>query len=1041
MLELVFSNRAEALLEAIAERVAARQAGDGFWEPIPLVVPNPLVKRFVQDGLAARNGAVANLSFAFLEAFLERALPDGRKLWTPEAILGRLLVRFDSDDLEPEVAAYLAGEGRGRKALQLAQRLGTRFHEYALHRPEWVQAWRQGKEAGDARWQGRVFRAVDAELAKAGFLCPADLAEETPRLAWPDGTLFVSLNTLAPAYLELIRRLGARKDLAFFVLNPCEEFWGDHPTRKAFLEGGEPPEGHPALGLWGRPGRDFVARLYDLAEGQDETRFQPPGRGSLLHALQDDIVAMRAPQPFEPRADDSIRVFAAPGPRREAEVVASDLWKLLNANRWTFADIAIVLPANGAESYLEHLRAAFEATGRLPLAFESATAGPSRLLAEACDLLLDLLDSDMTRAAVLRFFAHPACVARHPDLDLDSLLTLCEQAGILRGLDDAAFAGTYLEGLERLHWEQGLTRAALGAFLPEGVTPPNRDLPAFSAADREAALILASLVSRVRAWRGRASHTPQEWVEAFLDGMDAHLGDASEPWVRARVLARKRLGELARLAPEGVSAPNLAFPEIRDLMKEKLARLDDRPEGGGGIRVSTGLPMRAVPFRAVFVMGLGEGLFPAAERPDPLDLRQGPNQTRGSDLRRAEQDRYLFLELILSARDALRLSYASADANTGASLPRSTVLDELLEMITAMTGNGESLVECHPLRRFDPLYFSEGPLSCLIPEAAREARALAGQAPEAPTMRAAAALPDTLRVTVRQIRDWLEEPVEGSAQALLGLRSEDEDRAALDTEALELDRLGQTQLERDALDAIFAGTPRREALDHAWREAEREGRAPIGPPGVFARQAVEARLAAWQPLLAEAGPFATHHFGRSRPALELDLRVGDHPVHIRLEGRAEAASATCIALQQGGKDLPSDKLLRARLRLRLTQVMLAAAGDTAPATLTVLDEKGEMKAMSLEPLSKDDANAQMQAWLGAMLAKLPTERLPYAFALEKDRSDPQAWVDAKDRKRFQGGWSSLPSAVLRALPAPGAERAETELRFRLGPLFPEREDA
>lgn len=1041
MLELVFSNRAEALLEALAERVAARQAGDGFWKPIPLVVPNPLVKRFVQDGLAGRNGAAANLQFAFLEAMLDRALPEGRALWTPEAILGRLLVQFDSGDLEPEVASYLAGEDRGRKALQLAQRLGARFLDYALHRPEWVRAWRQGREAGGAEWQGSLFRRVDAELGKAGFLCPADLPGEAPRLRWPEGALFVSLNTLAPAYLELARRLGERMDLAFFVLNPCEEFWSDHPTRKAFLDLGQAPEGHPALGLWGRPGREFVARLYDLAEGQDETRFEAPGRATLLHALQDDILAMRAPQSFEDPADRSLRILAAPGPRREAEVVATEIWKLLEAQGWTFQDFAVVIPAGAADAYLEHLRAAFEATGRLPLAFESATAGPATLLAEACGLLLELLGSDASRAKVLRFLAHPACSARHPDLDSDALLAVCERAGILRGLDDADFAGTYLAGLDRLHWEQGLTRAALGAFLPEGVLPPGRDLPALALPDRDAVLALAGLITDLRAWRGRGSRTPMAWVAAFLERVDAHLGDDSEAWVRARQLARERLGGLARLAPEGLVEPRLAFPEIRELMMEQLARLDDRPESGSGIRVSTGLPMRAVPFRAVFVMGLGEGLFPAADRPDPLDLRQRPGNLRGSDLSRSEQDRYLFLEWILSTRDALRLSHPSADPITGDAVPRSAVLEELLDILGAMTGDAEALIESHPLRRFDPIYFSGGALRSLAPEAAREARALAGLAPRAVVASSSFLPPESVRVTIAQLRSWLEEPVEGAAQVLLGLRGEAEDAAALEEEPLGLTRLEATLLESAAMDALFAGMARGEAVAQVWRAAELDGRAPIGPPGDLERQEIETRLAAWQPLLAEAGPFVAHEFGRTRPALEFELPIGDRLIHIQIEGRAEATSPTCLALLARETSLSAPSILKARLRLRLSQVLLAAAGDAAPSTLTILETKGKPRPLPLAPPSADEARDQLKTWITAMLAGLPAERLPFAFALEKDRSDPQAWLERQDRKRFQGGWSRLPSALLRALPAPTGDAAESELRLRLGPLFSDLEDA
>ncbi|HXC16391.1 MAG TPA: exodeoxyribonuclease V subunit gamma, partial [Holophagaceae bacterium] len=813
MLELVFSNRAEALIEVLAERVAARQAGDGFWRPVPIVVPNPLVKRFVREGLASRNGGAANLEFHFLESFVGAALGKDRKLWTPEALTGRLLARFqETGGLDAEVAAYLAGESRDRKALQLAQRLGHLFLDYALHRPDWVAQWRNGKEAGDARWQGRLFAEADRELAQAGFVCPADLAKEAPRIAWPAGAFIMSLNSLAPAYLGMLERLRERVDLTFLVLNPCEDYWGDHGARRDFLAGGDPPEGHPALGLWGRPGRDFVARLYDLAEGQDETRFQSPGRGSLLSALQDDILALHTPRSFKARDDRSLRILAAPGARREAEVVAGEIWRLLadapGGAPLRFSDIAVVIPAGEAEAYLDHLRSAFEATGHLPLAFEAATTGTASLLSEACGLLLDLLGSDASRAAVLRFLRHPASAARHPDLDPRAALALCERTGILRGLDASDFEGTYLADRDRIHWAQGLARTALAAFLPDGVSAPGRDLPALAAPDRDGALVLAELIRDLRFWReqGNRRLDPLAWVEVFMALMEAHLGNGDETWVRARAQGRSRLEELARLAPAGLPAPRLSFEQARDLMREKLALLDDRPEGGSGIRVSTGMPMRAVPFRAVFVMGLSEGVFPAVERGDPLDLRQRRADRRPGDLGRAEQDRYLFLELLLSARDALRLSYASADPLTGDAHPRSAVLEELMDILQTMTGDADTLVEQHPLRRFDPVYFKMDGLRSLAPEAAREAEALmTRQSAALPGLPPSSFPPDVLRLPLARLRDWLEEPVQGSARIRLGLRSEEEDAAAESSEPVALDALGSSGIERAAVEAMLAG--------------------------------------------------------------------------------------------------------------------------------------------------------------------------------------------------------------------------------------------
>ncbi|HET6329257.1 MAG TPA: exodeoxyribonuclease V subunit gamma [Holophagaceae bacterium] len=1047
MLELVFSNRAEALIEVLAERVAARQAGGGFWKPVPIVVPNPLVKRFVREGLASRNGGAANLDFHFLESLVGSALGKDRKLWTPEAITGRLLARFqETGALDGEVAAYLAGEGRDRRALQLAQRLGHLFFDYALHRPDWVAQWRNGKEAGDARWQGRLFAQVDRVLAQAGFVCPADLAKEAPRLAWPAGAFVVSLNSLAPAYLAMMERLRDKVDLTFLVLNPCEDYWGDLAARRDFLAGGDPPEGHPALGLWGRPGREFLARLYDLAEGQDETRFQPPGRDSLLRALQDDILARRAPQAFDAHEDRSLRVLAAPGPRREAEVVAGEIWRLLSdapgGAPLRFSDIAVVIPAGDADAHLEHLRAAFEATGRLPLAFEAATTGSASLLSEACGLLLDLLGSDASRAAVLRFLRHPASAARHPDLDPQAALALCERTGILRGLDASAFEGTYLAGRDRIHWAQGLARMALAAFLPDGVSVPGRDLPALSAPDRDAALALASLIRDLRSWREQTTRhlEPLAWVEAFMALVEAHLGNGDEAWVRARAQARRRLEELARLAPEGLPAPRLSFEQARELMREKLALLDDRPEGGGGIRVSTGMPMRAAPFRAVFVMGLGEGVFPAVERGDPLDLRQRKADRRPGDLGRAEQDRYLFLELLLSARDALRLSYASADPLTGDPRPRSAVLEELMDILQTMTGDAEALVEQHPLRRFDPAYFQAGGLRSLAPEAAREAEALVTRKPvpllELPP---SSFPPDALRLPLARLRDWLEEPVQGAARIRLGLRGEDEDTAAESSEPVALDNPESSEVERAAVDAMLAGASADAALAQAWRGLELEGRAPLGPLGELARRELRIRLAAWSPALREDGPFRIHHFGETRPPLELDVPLDGRVIRVSIEGLTELVGPASF-LKLVSKKPGAATALRHRMRMRLSQLALAASGEPVPGALAIQDAEGK----STEPAviaapTAEAARAQLVAWLQALLGRAPEERLPAAFATAKDRSAPQAWLDAEDRSRFVSSWGPVPLSILRQHPAPSEEEAEAQLRFRLGPLLPERE--
>ena len=79
-----------------------------------------------------------------------------------------------------------------------------------------------------------------------------------------------------------------------------------------------------------------------------------------------------------------------------------------------------------------------------------------------------------------------------------------------------------------------------------------------------------------------------------------------------------------------------------------------------GVTLSSYLPMRPIPFKLVFLMGMGEGRFPASYRKDHLDLRHIPIPMRETvegrrvrerqigDVSEPERDRYMFLETPVS---------------------------------------------------------------------------------------------------------------------------------------------------------------------------------------------------------------------------------------------------------------------------------------------------------------------------------------------------------------------------------------------------------
>ena len=125
-----------------------------------------------------------------------------------------------------------------------------------------------------------------------------------------------------------------------------------------------------------------------------------------------------------------------------------------------------------------------------------------------------------------------------------------------------------------------------------------------------------------------------------------------------------------------------------------------------GVVVSPLLEMRSLPFRVVFLCGLGEGRFPAVDGPNPLDLTLVGRQA--GDVSPRERDKYLFLETLVCARERLYLSYVARMPRRATILPPSTVVHELIRHLHQGRTDDplDVWVEKQPLRRFNESYFT-----------------------------------------------------------------------------------------------------------------------------------------------------------------------------------------------------------------------------------------------------------------------------------------------------------------------------------------------
>ncbi len=405
----------------------------------------------------------------------------------------------------------------------------------------------------------------------------------------------------------------------------------------------------------------------------------------------------------------------------------------------TFADFAVIVPAASAPTYLPLAQAVFEAASRLPHTIVDLPRPAERRILDVVGLLLELPLGSLGRPDLLRVAMHPAVARRFPEVDPEDWLALCEALEIVRGADRADQAESYLTR-DRTSWEQGLRRLALGAFLSGPRSGEERpfvldgekvlpfDLPpGLEPAARALGIIARELIAFAGAARGAPApfethaallrRTIAETIFPEPGDEEAALGDA----LRALV-------DIAAFVPADLT---VSFRVAAELVKARLGGTPRRHRSPEGVTVASFVPMRALPFRMIFVAGLDERVFPAPDGVRALDLRSGAS--RPGDVTPREQDQHMFLETLLAARERITLSYVARDAVTGEPRAPSSVVEALLELgepnrTEAATATGALAEVASPeiLRARPPLARHEDAAACaVIPAAARERRAAA----------------------------------------------------------------------------------------------------------------------------------------------------------------------------------------------------------------------------------------------------------------------------------------------------------------------------
>lgn len=904
-------------------------------------------------------------------------------------------------------------------------------------------------DAERATTRPELHRQVIAALESAAQEGGSPLARPIARRV-----VLFGMSHLPLSMLQTLSAMARHSQILLAVPNPCRFHWADAidgrellrmQRRRQPLKGGRDlaalpldmmhAHAHPLLSSWGRQARDYVRQLDAfetvLPEGaaaelpridifDEDVDPDAPLLAQVQQAIRDMVPLAEHAHGEVPRSDRSIVFHCAHGMVRELEVLHDQLLALLaepappGGRALQPRDVVVMVPA--IEGVAASIRAVFGQYGRfdarhIPFDIADLSASDNNPLVAALQWLLRL-PRQRCRLSELRDLLDVPAVAARFGLkaeDLPQLSAWMAGAGIRWGLNAEQRGALGLEacGEQNSAWF-GLHRMLLGFASGSGAfdagdatglaqIEPYAEVGGLSA---ELAGQLATLLERLLDWWALAGAAcdPTCWAQRFrqlLADFFAAETDGDRALLAALDNALSCWLEVCELG---------GFDGDVELVVAQQAWLDivqqpsvDTRFRAGGVTFCTLMPMRAIPFEVVCLLGMNDGDYPRRALRSDFDLMALPGLLRAGDRARRDDDRQLMLEALLSARRMLYISWAGRSVRDNSEQPPSVLVSQLRDYLAAgWTGEGgaeDSLLAQrsfqHPLQPFSRRYFTpDSPLRTYAREW-RAAHLERGDATAAvPVL--APFVPDVeVPLTLAQLHRFVRHPAQAFFRQRLNVRFDRDAELNLDEEAFGLQGLAgygvieqlQARIVADieAEPTLATGMALEQRVAGHLARIERAGTLPLA--GLGARKRAELQ----ETVLPSLQSWLAHRHLFDRPLQRQRLHLAqdglvfeDWLEDLRVPDRDGDAVPVWVELQARALLGPRGEVRPAAVLLPYLRSLVAAACGVAVQGIVVARDT----TLALAPMPPGEALAQLQTllqvWQAGQDSPLP---LPLKTAL------------------------------------------------------------
>lgn len=642
-----------------------------------------------------------------------------------------------------------------RRIISLSEELAKLFYQYGRFGRSLLQNWKD-------EWQGKIWSSIFQKHAEWKNLIQA---LESPLTPTQNVEIhFFSISYLTPTEFSFLKRLASQIKVNYYLLSPCAVFWSDIRSDKERitlihrLQKQEKPHAqieeleeylrdcNPLLANFGRMGREMVTQIeenqvelelsacYQLPAGihvnendfvsEDLIQASTSETLSLLHSVQADILLMRNSTQVTqfPQQDLSIQLHSTPTLQREVEILYNNLLSILNENRAISPhDVLILAPE--IQDYLPYIQMIFGREDSLldyqildadMTHFNNATKGFLQLL--------HLADSRWDVKTLLELVSHPSFKQKHTlsDSDVGTLRKWIEAKKIYWGLNsehrDEVLKRQHCDVSQQELSEQGTWEKGLDALL-KSISSFSKKLHDGSIDFTQGELlskwsgILKGLVDDLKPFLDETKMSIKGWIFYLNCLIDCHFAPTDEN-SQTELTDLKNQLKLFENAASSVEEELFSFISIKLRLQKLLheERAIYREHHLQAVRFCSMVPLRSIPAKVIAMMGMQEGAFPRTHQRSSFDLL---DKIKSEYVPKSvDFDRYLFLEVLHSARNYLLLSFQGFNHELNQENSPSLVVQELFSYLDKhyLIHDENPSVAClykHPLSGMHPSYFTE----------------------------------------------------------------------------------------------------------------------------------------------------------------------------------------------------------------------------------------------------------------------------------------------------------------------------------------------